>query len=404
MKKWLFFIIFLLIVPFPVIASEGSLAKIGNNYYDNLMDAINNVKEDETIVLVSDNSVLESISINKTVNIDLNGHDITAKEAVFKVQGGALHLKGKGRVYEKSPNYGAIMVYGSANEDDIDYSVVKIDKDVYLEGWSGIFITHESLKAYGILINFDGTINAVNDENNNTGIGIYVNGNIKHNINYPIVNIEKHAKITSTGNGVYMAGNMELNVNGGYIQGDESAIGIKSGVLNINNGTIIGTGIDKTPSNGNNNGIAPSGTAIQIESNSNYAGNMKIKIDNGIFKSKNSYTIYEYIGNGTNSLVSTFNISNGQFESSKNNFLLSNSFKSKHPYFIEGGLFTNNPDEYLYPGYSAIVNKNNLYEVSMATFSQVNKSDEMTKKWLRYVVIICGLFVLSFLGYKKLKD
>lgn len=403
-KRLLFFITFLLVIPFKVFASDGSLVRIGNNYYDNLIDAIKNVKNNETIVLVNDNDVLDSITINKAVKIDLNGYDIMTKEAVFKVQGGTLHLTGKGQIIEKNPNYGAIMMYGSNNEDDTNYSVVKVDKDVHLEGWSGIFITHDALKAYGILVNFEGTINAVNDENNNTGIGIYVNGNIKHSLNYPIVNIGKSAKITSTGSGIYMAGYMELNLDGGYIQGDESAIGMKSGILNINSGTIISTGEDKTPSVGNNNGIAPSGTAIQIESNSNYAGNMKIKINNGLIKSKNSYAVYEYIGKGDNSLVKTINISNGQFESNKNNFYLSDDFKSKHPYFIEGGLFTNDPEDFLYPGYSSIINKNNLYEVNMSSFNQVSKTDKLTKSWLGYLVAVCLLIWLSIWGYKKIKD
>ena len=403
-RSWLLIIIWTLLLPLPVKASDGSLLRIGNNYYDSLVEAIDNYKDEDTIILISDNKLDESLNINKSIKIDLNGHNITAPEAVFKVQGGALHLTGNGKVYETKPNYGAIMIYGSTNLDDVNYSVVKIDKDVYLEGWSGIFITHDSLKSYGVLVNIDGTINAVNDSNGGTGIGVYVNGNIKHSTNYPVVNISNNAKITSTGNGIYMAGYMELNVNGGYIQGDEAAIGIKSGILNINSGTVVSTGSDETPSEGNNNGINPSGTAIQIESNSNYVGNMKILIKNGVIKSKNSYAIYEYIGKGNNSLVSSFDIKNGQFESGKNNFYLSNSFTEKHPYFIEGGLYTSNPEEYLYPGYNTTVNKNNFYEVSMATFSQVSKNDENIELSLYYLLVIGILIGITILGYKHIKN
>lgn len=403
-KRMGILVILLLMTPSKIMASAIPMTKIGNNYYDSLEEAISNSKNGETITLVNDNKLTETMVINKNVKIDLNGYDITANEAVFKVQGGSLHLTGKGEVYEKNPNYGAIMVYGSDKEENTNYSVVKVDKGVHLEGWSGIFITHESLKAYGILVNFDGTINAVNDANNNTGIGIYVNGNIKHNLNYPVVNVGESAKITSTGNGVYMAGNMELNVNGGYIQGDESAIGMKSGSLNINGGTIISTGVDRTPSTGNNNGIEPSGTAIQIESNSNYVGNMKINIDNGLIKSKNSYAVYEYIGKGTNSLVNVINISGGKFESFKNNFYVTDDFKNSHPYFIEGGLFTSNPEDYLYPGYNTIINKDNLYEVSMSTFQQTSKTEKNTKSWLGYLITTGLLMILSFFGYKKIKD
>jgi len=402
-RMWILIILLMVVVPGKIMASINPMAKIGNNYYDSLEDAIINAKSGDTITLVSDNKLEDTLVINKSITVDLNGNDITTDEAVFKVQGGALHLTGKGKVYETSPNYGAIMVYGSVNPEDTDYSVVKVDKDVYLEGWSGIFITHESLKAYGILVNFDGTINGVNDTSGGTGIGIYINGNIKHTTNYPVINIGDNAKITSTGNGIYMAGYMELNVDGGYIQGDESGIGMKAGILNINDGTIISTGSDETPSQGNNNGINASGTAIQIESNPNYAGNMKINIKDGLIKSKNSYAVYEYIGKGETSLVNTINISSGQVESGKDNFYLSNSFNEKHPYFIEGGLYSSDPSDYLDPGYSAILNKDNLYEVNMATFRQVSKYEDESPRTLLYLLMVGLLVILSVIGFKYIK-
>jgi len=399
-KIFLLIIMLILVVPISALASDGSLAKIGNNYFDSLTDAIMYSKSGDTITLVNDSKVDETLLINKNVKIDLNGHDISAKEMVFKVQGGALHLTGNGKIYETSPNYGAIMIYGSTLDSDVDYSVVKIDKGVKLEGWSGIFINHDSSKAYGILINFDGVINAVNDTNNNTGIGIYANGNIKHNSNYPVVNIGDNAKITSTGNGIYMAGYMEVNVNGGYIQGDESAIGIKSGILNINDGSIVSTGVDKTPSSGNNNGINASGTAIQVESNTGYAGNMKIDINGGFIKSKNSYAFYEYIGKGNNSLVSSIDISSGQFESSKDNFYVSDSFKSNNQKFIKGGTYTSNPSEFLDSEYTAALNDNNLYEVHLATFSQVSKIENNNSNLLFYLSLLILLPGLVFLVYQ----
>ena len=91
----------ILVVPISALASDGSLAKIGNNYFDSLTDAIMYSKSGDTITLVNDSKVDETLLINKNVKIDLNGHDISAKEMVFKVQGGALHLTGNGKIYEK---------------------------------------------------------------------------------------------------------------------------------------------------------------------------------------------------------------------------------------------------------------------------------------------------------------
>ena len=398
-------IIFSLLCFIPVIvsASVTPLVRIGGRFYDTLEDAVNAAPNNSTLTLISNIDLKDTLDINKNITIDLNGNNITAKEKVFQVKGGFLTLSGKGTVKETEPNYGAIMLIGSSEPTNEKYSGVRVGKDVILEGWSGIFINHESGKSYGVNAYLEGKINAVNDTSGGTGIGIYINGNIKHTTNYPVINIGDNAKITSTGNGIYMAGYMELNVDGGYIQGDESGIGMKAGILNINDGTIISTGSDETPSQGNNNGINASGTAIQIESNPNYAGNMKINIKDGLIKSKNSYAVYEYIGKGETSLVNTINISSGQVESGKDNFYLSNSFNEKHPYFIEGGLYSSDPSDYLDPGYSAILNKDNLYEVNMATFRQVSKYEDESPRTLLYLLMVGLLVILSVIGFKYIK-
>ena len=116
------------------------------------------------------------------VNINLNGNEISASEKVFLVDGGELNITGKGTIKETKPNYGAIMVKGSGDPNDKGYSVVNVSKDVTLEGWSGIFITHNNSKSYGVDVSFAGKINSVNDTSGETGVGIYVNGKIKDNV------------------------------------------------------------------------------------------------------------------------------------------------------------------------------------------------------------------------------
>jgi len=257
------------------------------------------------------------------------------------------------------------MLKGSEDPNKENYSTVSVGKDITLEGWSGIFITHDNYKAHGILVNMNGIIKSVNDINNGPGIGIYVNGNIKHENNSPIINLTNTAKVTSTGNGIYSAGYATYNINGAYIEGAESALGIKSGVFNIKNATIIGTGDDKTPTGSNNNGINASGTAIQIESNKGYKGNIELNINSGTIESKKSYTIYEYTANNSNTQVKDINLTGGTYISHLNKpiFSVSDSFKSTHPNFITGGTFTTNPEPYLKNNYNVKLNKDNNYEV-----------------------------------------
>ena len=78
--------------------------------------------------------------INKNITINLNGNNISGKSYVFKVQNGTLNLTGKGKVNELEPYFGAIVIKGSENSYDSEYSVVNVSSDVILEGWTGIFI------------------------------------------------------------------------------------------------------------------------------------------------------------------------------------------------------------------------------------------------------------------------
>ena len=398
-KSLYFFIIILSLIPILVNASDTYEAKIEEDYYISLEDAIKNATSEDIITLTSNEILEETLVINKTINIDLNGKSISAPSKVFKVEGGTLNLTGEGTIRETEPNYGAIMVIGSTESTDSSYSVVNIGKDVKLEGWSGIFITHNNKKSYGVKINLDGKINAINDINGDPGAGIYTNGNIQDKTNSPIINIKDNAKITSTGNGLYIAGYSIVNIENAYISGIESAIGIKSGILNIDGANIICTGEDKTPTEGYNNGIKASGTTIQIESNSGYKGDIELNIKSGNLTSKHSNVIYEYIGKGTTTKVKSINLSGGNYvsEANKEIFLLSNSFKTNHPKFITGGKYSSNPNYYLKSDYTTTLD-NDLYTVVKSTMKEIFL-DSTNKKTNYLKIIIISIVVIGFIIY-----
>ena len=407
MKKILFSLLLFCIIPI-VSASTTPMAKIGDKYYDTLEEAIANASSDDIITLVSDVMLDETLTINKQVNINLNGNDISAKEKVFLVKGGFLDISGSGTIKETDPNYGAIMVIGSDKSTDTKYSTLHVGKDVTLEGWSGIFVTHENSKSYGVVVYLDGNINAVNDTSGGTGIGVYVNGNIKDEENHPVVNISDGAEINSTGNGLYIAGSSTFHIGDAYIEGVESGIGIKSGILNIDGATVVSNGEDKTPTSGNNNGIKASGTAIQIESNNGYAGKIQLNISNGTFKSKNSYVVYEYIGKGTSSQIYSMSFSNGKFvsEAGKNVFSFSDSFKDIHSGFISGGEYSSDPSSYLKSGYS-VVNKDGMYNVTKTTLKSVNSSSISSGgnsffKSLVWIIVIVISGILVYFNRNKI--
>ena len=409
-KKFKFtMVLFFYIMPVFVKASAGSLVKIGNKYYDNLLDAINAVTPNDTITLIEDVSLKETLEINKVVNINLNGNNITAPERVFSVENGTLNLTGSGTIKETNPNYGAIMIKGSTDSNAKDYSVVNVGENVNLEGWSGIFITHNDNKSYGVNVNFKGKINAVNDTSGGTGAGIYVNGKIKDNNNSPVVTIQDGAKITSTGNGLYIAGYSTFNINEASIEGKESGIGVKSGIINIDGATIKGTGPDETPTDGYNDGIKASGTAIQVESNNGYSGNIELNIDSGTFTSDNSNVLYEYIGKGDNSQVTALDVSGGTFVSNANKDVirLSDSLKTYHNSFISGGKYSSDPKEYLKPGYTTTL-EDDTYVVTKSTMTFVDgdnindNAKSNTGIIITIIIISVILIVLAYLNRTKI--
>lgn len=397
MKKY--FLAVLLLIPMLTFASDNQAFMVGGVSYDTLEEAIANARSNDVVELFSNANFSEPYKITKTVNIDLNNHNITAPSSIFEVNGGTLNVTGKGLIKELEPNYGAIRVMGSTTNTNDKYSIVNVSKDVILEGWSGIFVSHNNNKAYGVSVTMDGTINAVSDINGDSGIGIYVNGNIQHEDNHPVINITDNAKITSNGTGLYIAGYSTFNIKDAHIEGIESGLSIKSGKLNIDGATIVCTGKDTTPTEGYNNGVKSSGTVIQIESNNGYAGNMEIDISRGTFSSENSSVIYEYIGKGDTTKVKSISISGGNFtsEANKNVFLLSNNFKNTHPHFISGGKYSSNPTDYLKTGYSASLDngKYNVSKSAMAVFAEkVDNSNTFSN-----VVIIMVVLILAIISW-----
>lgn len=411
MKKIYFVCSVLLFIVFSnkVYASEVVGARVGNKYFDTLEEAISATSSTDTITLTSNVFLEETIDINKNVNINLNNHDIKSKERVFLVHGGSLNLSGNGKIIETKPNYGAITLIGSNDPSKKDFSTVSVGSGITLEGWSGIFITHTNNKSYGVLVNMNGSINAVNDVSGSAGVGIYVNGNIKDLENAPIINLSDTVKITSTGNGIYSAGYATYNINGAYISGKQSGLGIKSGKFNIINGYIIGTGDDKTPTSGNNNGINASGTAIQIESNKGYSGNIELLIKDGLIESKDSYALYEYVVNNSATQVKNISISGGEFTAGTNKavFSLSDSLTSKHHQFITGGKYSSNPDNFLKTGYTTYKNSDSMYEVissTMNVFGDGNNSINNPILSVLFIIIVSGLGIFTYLNSSKIID
>lgn len=402
MKKILFVFMFLVLVSFPSVinASNIPVARINDTYYDTLEDAINDAGSNDVIVMISNLNLLETRKINKNITIDLNGFTITKDNTVFEVENGSLTLKGKGVIKETSPNYAPVVLKGSTNPSDTNYTSLYIDGDILLEGWAGVFISHNEKKAYGINVDLKNLkINSKTDSIGTTGSGIYVNGNIQDTTNYPVINI-KNVTVNSEGNGIYLAGYAKTIIESSDIYGKENAIGIKAGILNIKSGNFSTDGVENIPTSGSTSSINPSGTTLQIESNIAYKGDIDITIEGGTFESENSHVIYEYIGNGTSTRVINFLITGGTFVSPKNVFLLSDSFIGSNSPFIKGGTYSSNPSSYIISGYKVEVIDTDYEVVPVFKEREENESSKYSSNVLGYlflgiVLVSTTLYILS---------
>ena len=251
------------------------------------------------IVLQNDIVLTDDITVKgQNISIDLNGNTITLK-AYIDVFEGSLEFKGNGLIKDDREDTNAtIYVYGSADSKAVAFATLTVGKDVKIETKRyGITVwpcevNKKAVPTYGTVVNFNGTIISTNK---NAG-AITINGNIQNNgklENAPIINIGKTAVIKSSADtAMYAAGIGSWNIDGGEFEGN-SVIGIKSGKLVINDGVFTAVGDPKTGEL-YGNGIISTGSAIQIENNDSYAGNMEIVINGGTFNSNKGLSIYHY--------------------------------------------------------------------------------------------------------------
>ena len=264
---------------------------------EKFVEALNQGKN----VKLSNNIKVDTpITFNKKSTIDLNGYEVVfTYKNIITLMGGELNITGSGKMSEEKPYFSPILLKGSADKNDTNYTVLTVGSNVILQGWAGLFIdqvngANKVKDSYGIVANIYGKLVSVPDASGDKGHGIYVNGNIKHKENCPIINLYKGSSVSSKGVGVYSAGYSVWNISGTTITGEESGLAIKSGKFNISNASIFGTG-PKIEGTYNGDGINPTGAAIQIESNNGYAGDINITIDGGTYKSTKGNVIYHYL-------------------------------------------------------------------------------------------------------------
>ena len=271
---------------------------------------IASLKTSGTIVIDSDITLNSRVNISDVnLVIDLNGKTITfANTARLQMQKGSLEITGTGTMKEENANTAPLVLYGSADKDAENYTVVTIGKDATLTGRYGMFINKgpvDKNTAFGVVAHVYGTLlGQCNSDRTTCGAGIYINGTVnKTEGNVPVINIHKGAVLADgVAGGIYAAGYAKWNIEDVNLDCGYSGIAIKAGIFNLKNVTVVNKAEYKE-SSFNGNGINATGAAIQIESNNEYAGKIDITIDGGSYTSLHGYAIQHYLTEKNNVLA-----------------------------------------------------------------------------------------------------
>ena len=302
------------------------VARIGETRYETLTAAIENANGD-TVTLLKDVTGTSTLSVNKTVTIDLNGHTITGEDTrAIHVKGGTLTLTGTGVVTSKK-----------TKSFDGDSSVIRVGDNSGENRPAGLVVgenvTIKAPDSYGITVFGSKTTETVTIKGKVLADhAAAIGGNGSAGFGGTKIVIEPSAEVVSTGyTGIYHPQTGTLTINGGIIKG-LSAIESKSGetIIAVNGDpTITATG--SISHNENNNGTSTSGYAIAVVNNKNYAGSANVTINSG-----------KYTG-----LIA---VVDDQADSGKNGNIS-----------ISGGLFTSDPSAYVADGHYVDASNNGDY-------------------------------------------
>ena len=334
------------------LTAENAVAQVEENYFDSLEEAISKAENGDTVVLLKSTTGNGNIYISdgREITLNLNGFNVGfAQNGKINLTHGILNLMGRGMLYEETPYYAPVMLYG-AETDQADYTVITVGEDVILQGWSGLFVNYnKAQKAYGVKATVYGTLNSVPDYTGAGGHALYINGTIKDTDgNVPEFILDGATLNTKDGNGMYLAGYAKTTITDSTIisnSEDSTGIEIRAGELEITDSTIIGGNGEYTEAP-NGNGSTSSNVALAVTQHTTKLP-IKITVNSGTFSANAAFVQANPQDNDQEDIDKvTLEINGGNF-----NGLVYSENKTR---FISGGHFTSDPSEYLAEGKVAV--------------------------------------------------
>ncbi len=344
------------LLPAAAMADGEAVAKIGDMEYPTLAQAVAEATEDNnSIELLKDVELSSTLSISKTVELDLGGFTLSFNS------GNVISISASSEPVSVTISNGTVLMdaasnnYSNAAINVAHNCTLYIDVDATVIGPFGISVVDDTNSGADVKIDIHGTVRGLQPGDceysytYGTG-GITVNGTIKNTDNYPVINIYPGAVVSGSrgtsananyddGPAIYAAGYAAWNISGGTISGDE-ALSIKSGKFNITGGEFIATGVFQNPATSWGNGSEATGAAISITTHNGYAKKVTLNIEGGTFFSKDGYAVYESdTKTQTGSALSAegISISGGSFKGAQDDDLFSKNALN----FVTKGEFNN---------------------------------------------------------------
>lgn len=393
------------------------VAKIGEDYYFNLVEALAAVKKGDVLTLTSDLTLSEKLLINggKDFTLDLGGKTLTGR---VNVDGAKLVVK-NGKI-DAGSFAQALNVYGSKDPQYKDgiYTYVKVESDVTLDGSTcalGVLPVYGETYyplSYGVKVDFYGkaynvpaqVIGNLGFDNYKSNIGnVDISANLPAGITAPskamslygpIVNIYGEMKSTSVEEecqAFILSGMARVNVyEGAYLEGSEG-FAMKSGNLHVYGGTIKSNGEKKDPVQAVNSGSEASGAAISITSYYTHdmfedRAKIQVSIEGGDIQAVNNAALlvtHSYKDSKPVALKQGVDlaISGGKFTSGSgipvvfiDNAAEGDAFAMPSK-FISGGLYNKAPEAgYIIDGKSAVKNAQGYYELKEVNVTPVGEN------------------------------
>jgi len=257
-------------------SANGIVAVNGNKGYTTLGQAFVEAEANDTIKLIKDVALEETVNISNSLTLDMNGYNIFATDtrAIWHHEG-TLNIIGKGTISadkRNNDNFSSASSVIRVGDNEGENSALVLGENVIVTSTHCYGITYFGKDTQTVVI--DGTVSV-------SGSAPAISGNGTGDLSKAFVTV--NGTVSSENEvAIYNPQDGSLVING-TVKGT-GGIEAKSGNTTVsvgNNAKIIATA-DEPSHNPSSNGTSTNGYAIVVANNKNYKGNASVAVNGGM--------------------------------------------------------------------------------------------------------------------------